>query len=990
MKSTLSRRFWYALTLFSLMGQVAWVVENMYFNVFIYKIFHASAADISLMVSASAVAATLTTVFMGALSDRVGKRKLFICGGYILWGISILSFSLIRMDIISALFPAVTSAAAVGISLVIIMDCVMTFFGSTANDAAFNAWLTDSTDASNRGMAEGVNAMMPLVAILVVFGGFMGFDQNLPQSWTIIFLIIGAVVMFIGILGFFIISEPAIKPDTNPYFSTILYGFKPSTISKNTSLYIALAAFILFNIAIQIFMPYLIIYYEVSLGMADYVFIMAPAIILASAVTALWGKVYDKKGFAFASPITLIWLSLGLVLLYFCRTTLPVFLGSFLMMSGYLAGMAVFGAIIRDNTPKGKSGALQGVRIFSQVLVPGVIGPMIGKWVLADAKTIVGGDGTTSFVPNANIFAVAIIPLCLLLPLLIILSKKPPRLCDLKTPYTPSETPFEEEHPRPLCKREAYTSLNGEWQLRILKKDEVRFEGQIKVPFPPESALSGVGRLTKKGEVLLYERTFTLSELHATLLLHFGAVDCECAVFINGTEVGTHQGGYLPFSFDITQHVKVGENHIKVRVSDNLSPLYPYGKQRYRRGGMWYTPTSGIWQTVWLEMLPALYIEDIKISTTLTSVTIKTKGGAPEKEVCLCDKTYTYVGDEVTITVDSPLLWTPETPHIYPFTLLCGEDKISSYFALREIGTAEVNGTTYLTLNGKPYFFHGLLDQGYFADGIYLPGNAEGYKEDILRAKEMGFNMLRKHIKIEPDIFYYYCDIYGMAVFQDMVNSGRYSFLLDTALPTLGIKKGLVRKASKKRQAIWQETAEQTVACLYSHPSVVYYTIFNEGWGQHNATPLYRHLKALDASRIWDTASGWFSGVESDVESEHVYFKPVSLTPKKDKPLVLSEFGGYSYKMPDHSFNLDKTYGYRKCPDQDAFMRDLETLYFGEIVPMIKKGLCATVLTQLSDVEDETNGLLTYDRQIVKADTSRMKDIGAVLASTFFDTVSQK
>ena len=424
MKTKLSGRFWLALTIFSLIGQVAWVVENMYFNVFIYKIFSASASDISLMVAASAVAATLTTVFIGALSDRIGKRKLFISGGYILWGISILSFSLIRTDIISAVFPATVSAASVGISLVIIMDCVMTFFGSSANDAAFNAWLTDSTDSTNRGAAEGINAMMPLVAILAVFGGFMAFDLNLESSWTLIFIIIGVVVLLVGILGLFIIKEPQIKPSETGYFKNILYGFMPSTVKANKGLYISLIAFIVFNISIQIFMPYLIIYYEVSLGMTDYVFVMAPAIIIASVVTLFWGKVYDKKGFTFSAIFSLIWLTLGYVLLYLFKDTVVVFIGSLLMMSGYLSGMAVFGAIIRDKTPLGKSGMLQGVRIFSQVLIPGLIGPYIGKTVLKNAEIIIGNDGTESFVPNENIFLAALVPIIILLIGVIFSAKK--------------------------------------------------------------------------------------------------------------------------------------------------------------------------------------------------------------------------------------------------------------------------------------------------------------------------------------------------------------------------------------------------------------------------------------------------------------------------------------------------------------------------------------------------------------------------------------
>ena len=424
-KTKLSSRFWLALTLFSLVGQGAWVVENMYFNVFIYKMFHASAGDISLMVAASAVVATLTTVLMGALSDRLGRRKIFISLGYILWGLSLFAFSLLRLDLIGRVFPMAASAAAVGVTLTIILDCVMTFFGSTANDAAFNAWLTDSTDDSNRGAAEGVNAMMPLVAILVVFGGFMSFDLDKAESWSAIFIIIGAVVTVVGLLGIFLVKEsPATVKSESGYWHNVLYGFRPSTVRENKALYIHLGAFVIFNIAIQIFMPYLIIYYEVSLGMADYVLVMAPAIIIAAVVTAFWGRVYDKRDFRFAALVALIWLMAGFVVLYFTRTKLPVFLGSLLMMCGYLAGMAAFGARIRALTPAGKAGMLQGVRIFSQVLLPGVIGPYIGKSVLANAEMLLNNDGTYSFIPNTNIFLAALVPAAIVAVMVIAGRKK--------------------------------------------------------------------------------------------------------------------------------------------------------------------------------------------------------------------------------------------------------------------------------------------------------------------------------------------------------------------------------------------------------------------------------------------------------------------------------------------------------------------------------------------------------------------------------------
>ena len=428
MKKKLSPRFWLALSLFSLFGQVAWVVENMYLNVFIYKMFNASAGDISLMVAASAVTATLTTILIGALSDRLGKRKVFICAGYILWGISVMGFGLIREHEIHSLFYPMVSfngaALSLCITLTIVLDCVMTFFGSSANDAAFNAWLTDSTDESNRGAAEGINAMMPLVAILVVFGGFMAFNLDLAESWTAIFYIIGGVTIVTGIAGFFLIEDAPAMPSTTGWWQNVIYGFRPSTIKENAKLYIQLALFIVFNIAIQIFMPYLILYYEVSLGMKDYVLIMAPAIILASVATAFWGRVYDKKGYVFSGIIALISLIAGFVLLFIFKDVVLVFIGSLLMMCGYLCGMAVFGAKIRDLTPAGKAGMLQGVRIFSQVLVPGVVGPYIGKLVLSNAEMITNNDGTTSFIPNENIFLAALVPAFIVLIACLVMREK--------------------------------------------------------------------------------------------------------------------------------------------------------------------------------------------------------------------------------------------------------------------------------------------------------------------------------------------------------------------------------------------------------------------------------------------------------------------------------------------------------------------------------------------------------------------------------------
>ncbi|MBE6610278.1 MAG: glycoside hydrolase family 2 [Ruminococcaceae bacterium] len=569
----------------------------------------------------------------------------------------------------------------------------------------------------------------------------------------------------------------------------------------------------------------------------------------------------------------------------------------------------------------------------------------------------------------------------------------------LKTPFEADmgEIPFS-EYPRPALKRDSYICLNGKWSFKVLgKKGKIKKETEILVPFPPQSRISGADYVTDISDVLVYERDFTVPQdfKKDRVLLHFGAVDQITQVFVNGEKVGEHAGGYLPFSFDITDVLSAaGEiNRLKVTVRDRMDRSYPYGKQRMKRGGMWYTPVSGIWQTVWLESVPSNYVSALKIDTDTEKCTVTVRGGEKAKRLRLRteqgEKIYEFEGESLTFSPDEIHLWTPETPYLYRFTLESGADKVESYFALREISADMGEMFPRLLLNGKPYFFHGLLDQGYFSDGIYLPATPEGFKNDILQMKKLGFNMLRKHIKIEPQLFYYYCDLYGMAVFQDLVNSGGYSFLIDTALPTVFLRRGVTHRASKKRKAIFESSAKETVELLYNHPSVVYYTIFNEGWGQYEADRLYGDMKALDGSRVWDTTSGWFKTKKSDVQSEHIYFKPINLTAREGRPLVLSEFGGFSYKVKDHSFNPVETYGYRYYETEEEYTAALEKLYLCEIVPNVKNGLCATVFTQVSDVEDETNGLLTYDRQILKVKEEPMQNIAKEIFKAFEETHSK-
>ncbi len=403
MKEKLGRKTWLAIVLFSLCGQVAWTIENMLFNVFIQNEFKASLNDIALMVSMSAIAATLTTLFMGALSDKIGKRKIFICGGYLLWGLSIMAFALLKVETLSSIFGQTVNAFALGIGLTIGFDCLMTFFGSTANDAAFNAWMTDITDSSNRGKVEGVNSAMPLIAILVVFGGRM-FVEGTPNEWTIIFLTIGIVIFLVGVLGFFILKEPAICKKDESYFKNIFYGFKLNVIKENKLLYFLFLGICVFSISVQIFMPYLILYFTNTLQLENYVLIFAPAIVLAAVFTVFYGKLIDKYGFVRTSIISLGIYLVGLIILGLFTNVVFVFIGTLLMMMGYLSLGACFNASIRDNTPKSEVGLFQGIRIFVSVLIPMLVGPWIGSILSGNTSEGFLGVAGDAYTPSSLIF----------------------------------------------------------------------------------------------------------------------------------------------------------------------------------------------------------------------------------------------------------------------------------------------------------------------------------------------------------------------------------------------------------------------------------------------------------------------------------------------------------------------------------------------------------------------------------------------------------
>jgi beta-galactosidase/beta-glucuronidase len=333
------------------------------------------------------------------------------------------------------------------------------------------------------------------------------------------------------------------------------------------------------------------------------------------------------------------------------------------------------------------------------------------------------------------------------------------------------------------------------------------------------------------------------------------------------------------------------------------------------------------------------------------------------------------------VPIKNPVLWTPDNPHLYDVIITAGRDTVKSYFGLRTVSVEEVKGVPRILLNGKPFFFNGVLDQGYFPEGIFTPNNEDVYREDILRLKALGINTIRKHIKVEPECFYEACDRLGMLVFQDMINNGRYSFIRDTAMPALGFKRGTDEKRRVKDEvkAAFEQQMEETLTHLYNFPCIVYYTIFNEGWGQFDSDIMYDIVKAMDSSRIIDSTSGWFWQNYSDVDSYHVYFKAFEMQ-TSDRPVILSEFGGYSYKIPEHSFNKKKNYGYGKATSHEELTDMIEKLYEEQILPAIDKGLCGSIYTQATDVEDETNGFYTYDRKVCKVDADRMRKIAAKLS----------
>ena len=575
------------------------------------------------------------------------------------------------------------------------------------------------------------------------------------------------------------------------------------------------------------------------------------------------------------------------------------------------------------------------------------------------------------------------------------------------------------EYPRPQFKRNSYVSLNGVWDYAIKKSAEVFdgvvenavYDGKILVPYSPESELSGVEKQLQKDETLFYRRAFILPENfhHGRILINFGAVDQVCKVYVNGVSVGGHEGGYLPFTLDITSAIKDGENRLVVAVQDDAeSEIYGRGKQKYDRGGIWYTATSGIWQSVWLESVPTSYIKSIRLTPNATEkrlrIGLETEDGAEgvgkkmpftvtvkDGDTVLTEESFS--GKETTLFLPDCKLWTTDSPELYSLTVRYGDDQVESYFGLRDFSCGDFGKFKLFTLNGKPIFHNGLLDQGYWHDGFYTPPSNRAMYDEVKAVKNLGFNMLRKHIKIEPALWYYYCDILGVLVWQDFINGGgKYSPLRIMLAPffDLRLKDGdyrSMRRSEASRKQYYKE-AYATVDALYNCVSLCLWTPFNEAWGQFDALKTWELMRAYDPTRLYDHASGWQDMGGGDVCSKHIYFRKAKMKNDGRRVLALTEFGGYSLAVKGHVFSAKK-FGYKTFKNAAALQKAYEKLYRTEILPQIEsQGLCGTVYTELTDIEDEVNGLFTFDR-VLKVDGEKIKTVNADLYERFENAVKK-
>ena len=1009
MKEKIGIRKWISFIVIGLAGQLAWCIENMYINKFIFYLDGSGnyMKLISITVALSAITAALTTIFIGSLIDKYGNRKLIITGGYILWGISTFAFGFLTKENLAYLFPAANIGLIGGIS-VVILDCIMTFIGSSANDACFNSYVTREVNDENRGKVEGVLSILPLFAMLLIFVGLNGLTDGENPRWDIFFFVIGSIVLLVGVASIFILpKEKNIVKEEN-YLKIISSGFKPSTIKNNKVLYLTFIAYMIYGISSQVFFPYLMIYFEYGLGISGLYFSLALGIVLlvGSILSVLYGTLSDKIGkLKSIIPICFIY-AIGLLMLFFVKKGELVFaiISGVIMMFGYISVSSVLNSIVRELIPHEKEGIFMGIRMLFVVMIPMTTGPFIGEAV---SRAFPGGEyidlGVTKPLPSSYIWLfgllillLIIIPIILMVKLSIKNNKNKPNngIIYESKDINVEEVPLK-EYPRINLIRDSYLCLNGKWDIKIDNSLDLpsSFNQQCLVPYAIETSVSGVEHLLNKNEFIHYHRLVTINKNFnkGLLFLNFEGIDCEATIYINKKEVFKHIGGYEKFSLDITPFVKEDKFELDILVKDETS-ISPYskGKQSLKRGGIWYTSTSGIYKPVWLESTPFEYIKNVKITPLFDENKVKFLVESNANTRCYISfdkyKLEAETNKEIEVEVPSLPIWSIENPNIIDVDVSLKKDHISTYFGFRKISIENVNNIPRILLNNKPVFINGLLDQGYYYGGNLTPIKYEDYLDDIDNIKQLGFNTLRVHIKNELDMFYYYCDVNGILIIQDIVNGGneykKRTTLRGGLFPFIKKKndknyKAFSRENENGRKEYYQ-VLNSTLNNFYNFPSIIMYTLFNEGWGQFDSLEVYHYAKEKDKSRLYDVTSGWYDNGYNEIESIHNYFFTLKIKKTLQKPIIFSEFGGYSLFLNENFYGTDK-FGYRIYKDKKALTKAYSKLYSKHIISLKEKGLSGVIYTQLNDVEDEINGLYTFDRKVLKVDEDVIKGLNKEL-----------
>lgn len=911
----MSKLKFYSNLLFCFICQSLWMMKSINFVMkLIYN--QKSILNMILTIGLYVVLITILAWIFGAVSEKLHKKHLIL-----------IQFFLALLIQIGLYHKAYHS---------ILMTFSIIFFLITTI-SSYNNWIKDDIDSLKRTKIECFNMLVFLFTCTLLI------SLNASINYQLLLYIFNIFLFSVCLLEWVIYDERRNEKNSS-LKQRLTYCMNKIIIENNRMFYCLLLALTIIMSMMFVFLSLTLLNNMNKIHLVAFLFL----VILSFIFSIILIKIYELQGLKLSITISSWILFIGYFLnILFMKRNVGFDL---VCMFGLFSTTILLIIELRNRLPENSWGRFQGLTMMCFLVIPTLfagISVYLNDWVFI-LLILLGG--------------------CYLYVLKDIFHRIEQDHYDLMSEdaekFLESEELPWQLHPHPQLKRDEIMMLNGKWMLN---------GEEILVPFPPESNLSGYKGKFK--EDLTYQKVFVLPEWFnkKRVLLHFEAVDQICEVFLNGISVGHHEGGYLPFTFDITDYIHLkDENILQVVVKDQISPEYPYGKQTKKRGGMWYTPVSGIWQSVWLENVCENYIETLRITPNLKGVSIQLSKNIQEFVVKVKTgegrmRIFKFEGNKGTIQIQNPILWTCENPHLYPIVIYAGEDKVESYFALRTISIQTIHGMKRVVLNNKPIFMHALLDQGYYCDGIYLPATEKEYEKDILRMKELGFNMLRKHIKVEPEYFYYACDKLGMLVMQDFVNNGSYNFIFDTVIPTYITKKRNDSKCllKSKTHQIFIEHSKQLVEHLYNHPSIIAYTIFNEGWGQFHSDYVYDLVKKWDYTRLIDSTSGWFWQKKNDFDSEHIYFKEIDIQVKK-RPYFVSECGGFTMLINNHIYSKYNTYGYGACENSYVLTHKICAMYEKMIIPAISKGVCGCVYTQLSDVEDEINGLYTYDRKVCK------------------------